>query len=269
MQGQSLLRIARTNPDADQPAYARSDFPQQAFGWSSLESWRAGKYLYIRAPKPELYDLSSDPGATRNLAQTSKAIVATLASQLEAFDSHFNNKSSKPEAAGLSSSEAQKLASLGYVGLQKSSSNASPAVNGTDPKDSIALANEVLKALLNLSDGKPERAVPALQQVLAGQANMYLAQYGLGVALAHQQQYAQAVEHLHKAIELQPDSGWAHYEMGASLLKTGDFKTAAVHLELASARLPKFREVHLLLAQSYEQLGKSKEAQLERNKASQ
>ncbi len=249
MQGQSLLRIARTNPDADQAAYARSDFPQQAFGWSPLESWRAGKYLYIRAPKPELYDVSVDPQAAKNLAQTSKAILATMATQLEAFDSHFGNRASQPEASGLSSSEAQKLAC-------------------TDPKDSIALANEVLKAMLNISEGKPERAVPALQHVLAGQTNMYLAQYGLGVALAHQQQYAQAVEHLHKAIELQPDSGWAHYEMGASLLKTGDFKTAAVHLELASARLSKFREVHLLLAQSYEQLGKSKEAQLERNKVS-
>jgi len=269
MQGQSLLRIARTNPDADQAAYARSDFPQQAFGWSPLESWRAGKYLYIRAPKPELYDVSVDPQAAKNLAQTSKAILATMATQLEAFDSHFGNRASQPEASGLSSSEAQKLASLGYVGLQRSSSNVNPAVNGTDPKDTIARANEVLKALLNLSEGKPERAVPALQQVLVGQTDMYLAQYGLGIALAHQQQYAQAVEHLHKAIELQPDSGWAHYEMGASLLKTGDFKTAAVHLELASARLPKFREVHLILAQSYEHLGKSKEAQVERKKASQ
>src|SRR5437667_5849258 len=114
--------------------------------------------------------------------------------------------------------------------MKRSSSNVNPAVNGTDPQDNIARANEVLKAMLNISDGKPERAVPALQQVLAGQANMYLAQYGLGVALAQQRQYAKAVEHLHKAIELQPDSGWAHYEMGASLLKTGDFKTAAVHL---------------------------------------
>src|SRR5207244_13588493 len=108
---------------ADQPAYAGSHFPQQAFGWSSLESWRAGKYLYIRAPKPELYDVTSDPQATKNLAQTSKAIVATLASQLEAFDSHFGNRGSQPEAAGLSSSEAQKLASLGYGGLQRFSSN--------------------------------------------------------------------------------------------------------------------------------------------------
>ena len=49
MQGQSLLRIARTN--ADQPVYSISTFPQQAFGWSALESWRAGKYLYIKAPE--------------------------------------------------------------------------------------------------------------------------------------------------------------------------------------------------------------------------
>ena len=47
MQGQSLLRIARTN--ADQPVYSISNFPQQAFGWSALESWRAGKYLYIKS----------------------------------------------------------------------------------------------------------------------------------------------------------------------------------------------------------------------------
>ena len=43
MQGQSLLRIAKTN--SDQPIYSSSDFPQRAFGWSTLESWRAGKYL--------------------------------------------------------------------------------------------------------------------------------------------------------------------------------------------------------------------------------
>ena len=114
MQGESLLRIARTN--ADQPVYSISNFSQQAFGWSSLESWRAGKYLYIKAPKPELYDLSADPRATRNLVQTSKATLETMASQLDAFDRRFNvaNASGRSE---LTSSEMQKLASLGYVGL--------------------------------------------------------------------------------------------------------------------------------------------------------
>ena len=54
MQGQSLLRIAKSNPTADQAVYSRSDFPQRGFGWSPLQSWRASKYLYVRAPKPEV-----------------------------------------------------------------------------------------------------------------------------------------------------------------------------------------------------------------------
>ena len=269
MQGQSLLRIARTNSLADQPAYARSDFPQQGFGSSALESWRAGKYLYVRAPRPELYDLSADPNASRNLAQSSKATLETMAAQLTAFDNRFAKEAGKGADTGLTASEMQKLASLGYVGLQKSGAGVNPATEGTDPKDAIATTNKTLSALLALEDGKPDKAIPAFRQVLATQANSYLAQYGLGAALGQQQQYSQAIEHLHKAIELQPDSPFAHYEMGLSLLKTGDFKTAALHLEIAARRLPEFAALHSALAQAYERLGRSEDAKRERTRASQ
>ncbi|PYX28621.1 MAG: hypothetical protein DMG77_15410 [Acidobacteria bacterium] len=267
MQGQSLLRIAKTNPDADQPVYAGSDFSQQAFGWSGLESWRAGKYLYIRAPKPELYDLAADPAASRNLAQNSKATVETMASQLEAFRNHFGRQNSKSTGNGLTSNEMQKLASLGYVGLQKSSPRATSVATGVDPKDNISIANQVLDAFAKLAAANAEAAAPVFQQALTAEPKAYLAQYGLGVALAQQKLYPQAIEQLHKAIELQPTSVWAHYEMGATLAKTGDFKTAAVHLELVCDRMPRFRQAHLLLAQSYEHLGQSKRAQIAREKA--
>ena len=263
MQGQSLLRISKTN--ADQPVYAVSDFPQRAFGWSPLESWRAGKYLYIKAPRPELYDLSADPGATRNLAQSSKATLETIAGQLDAFDRRFSG----PGASGgpdLTSSEMQKLASLGYVGLQKSAGPSS-AATGVDPKDGIAGANKVLSALALLDEGKPDKAVAMLQPVLAAASRMYLAQFVMGAALARQQQYPKAIEYLRHAIELQPDSTWAHYEMGASLLETGDYKTAVIHLEIASSRLPEFAGVHALLAQAYDHLGRAEEAKRERSQS--
>ena len=263
MQGQSLLRISKAN--ADQPVYAVSDFPQRAFGWSPLESWRAGKYLYIKAPRPELYDLSADPGATRNLAQTSKATLETIAGQLDAFDRRFSGTgaSGGPE---LTSSEMQKLASLGYVGLQKSAGPSS-AATGVDPKDGIAGANKVLSALALLDEGKPDKAVAMLQPVLAAASRMYLAQFVMGAALARQQQYPKAIEYLRHAIELQPDSTWAHYEMGASLLETGDYKTAVIHLEIASSRLPEFAGVHALLAQAYDHLGRAEEAKRERSQS--
>lgn len=265
MQGQSLLRIAKSS-GADQPVYSRSDLSQRAFGWSALESWRVGKYLYVRAPKPELYDMTADPGATRDLAQSSKATLDTMAAQLESFDRRFSGEAGKPSGAQLSSSEMQKLASLGYVGLQKSS-GASTAATGTDPKDKIATANKTLEAARALEQGKVDRAVATLTPLVSAEPGLYLAEYTLGTALAQKGQHAEAVKHLHKAIELQPDSAWAHYLMGLSLLKTGDFKTAAVHLEIAAGRLPGFAAARLSLAEAYDHLGRAEEAKRERGKA--
>src|SRR6267378_3189679 len=272
MQGQSLLRIAKASSSGggggDQPVYSRSDLPQRGFGWSPLESWRAGKYLYIRAPKPELYDLIADPGAAHNLSQSSKATLDTMAAQLDGFDRHFSIEAGKASAE-LSSSEMQKLASLGYIGLQKSSGIVA-SVAGTDPKDKIATANKVLEATRALDRSTPDlviaRAIAALESVISADPNLYLAQYTLGVALARKAQYAEAVKHLHKAIELQPDSAWAHYEIGAALVKAGDFRTAIVHLEIATGRLPAFAPAHISLAKAYEHLGRTEDAKRERSK---
>jgi arylsulfatase A-like enzyme len=266
MQGQSLLRIAKSSGSADQPIYSRSDLPQRGFGWSPLESWRAGKYLYIRAPKPELYDLTSDPGATHNLAQSSKATLDTMAGQLESFDRRFNGEGGKASNAALSSSEMQKLASLGYVGLQKSAGPSATAT-GIDPKDKIATANKVAEAALALEQGKADQTVGALTPLASAEPNLFLVEYMLGTALAQKGQHTEAVKHLHKAIEFQPDSAWAHYWMGASLLKTGDFKTAAVHLEIAAGRLLGFGDVHARLAEAYVHLGRPDDAKKERGKA--
>jgi choline-sulfatase len=267
MQGQSLMRVAEASSQNDQPAYSRSELPQQGFGCSVLESWRAGKYLYIRAPKPELYDLSVDSNATRNLAQSSKATLETMASQLQALDNRLGNEPGKSAGSGLTSSELQKLASLGYVGLQKGGAGVNAATGGTDPKEVIAAINKTLAALLELDDGKQEKAIPLIRQVLAVQPAFYLAQYGMGFALVQQGQYAEAIGYLHKAIELQPDSAFAHYAMGLSLMKTGDFKASAIHLEIASGRLPAFSAVHSLLADVYEHLGRSQDGTRERARA--
>jgi arylsulfatase A-like enzyme/Tfp pilus assembly protein PilF len=271
LQGQSLLRIAKAGGGSggDQPVYSRSDLTQRGFGWSPLESWRASKYLYIRAPKPELYDLSADSGAAHNLAQSSKATLDTMAAQLDNFTRNYDRRISGEagkSSAELSSSEMQKLASLGYIGLTKSSGSAA-SVTGTDPKDKIATANKVIEAASARDQSKPDLVIAALEPVVSADPNLYLAQYTLGAALARKGQYAEAAKHLHKAIELQPDSVWAHYEMGATLLKTGDFETAIVHLEIATGRLPAFVPAHLSLAEAYEHMGRTEDAKRERERA--
>jgi predicted Zn-dependent protease len=191
-----------------------------------------------------------------------------MASQLHVFEGHLVNDAGKSTRSGLTSSQMQKLASLGYVGLQKGDASVSAAAEGTDPKAVISDINKTLAAMLDLEDGKPEKTISTLRRVTSTQPMMYLAQYGMGLALLQQQQYTDAIGHLHKAIELQPDSAWAHYGMGVALMKTGDFKTSAVHLEIASERLPGFSNVHSALAEVYEHVGRQAEAALERAKLS-
>ncbi|HSZ02542.1 MAG TPA: tetratricopeptide repeat protein [Terriglobales bacterium] len=192
-----------------------------------------------------------------------------MASQLQGLDNRLGNEPGKSAGSELTSSEMQKLASLGYVGLQKGGAGVNAATGGTDPKELIAVINKTLAALLELDDGKPDKAMPLLREVLAGRPTIYLAQYGMGFAMVQQGQYAEAIGYLHKAIELQPDSAFAHYMMGLSLMKTGDFKASAIHLEIASGRLPAFSAAHSMLADVYEHLGRSQDSAREQTRAAQ
>lgn len=266
MQGQSLLRAMR-QPGLGEAVYSASSFSQQAFGWSRLEAWRTGKYLYIRAPQPELYNLESDPQAAHNLAGGSQATAGTMAGQLVAFDGRMAGKAGG--SAQLSSSELQKLASLGYVGLQKTVSPSETAVSGTDPKDQIALANKVEQALRQVEEGKPQAARAALQPVLKSHADLFLAQFAAGLAEMQERQYKAAVPYLRKAIELQPQAAWAYYEMGEALARSGDWKGAATHLEIAVARLPEMVAAHATLAEAYTHMGRASDARKEQERARQ
>ncbi|MGE5813555.1 MAG: sulfatase, partial [Acidobacteriota bacterium] len=60
-----LLAGARREMDLE--AYAEALYPLHHFGWSDLRALREGRYKVIAAPRPELYDLESDPKETRNL----------------------------------------------------------------------------------------------------------------------------------------------------------------------------------------------------------
>src|ERR1700694_5235079 len=86
-QGDSLVPLMKSSQKlaADLPAYAETDYPHRAFGWSSIRSMRTGKYLFVRAPRRELYDQTRDQDAEHHLAATSPAVTSTLQAQLDQF----------------------------------------------------------------------------------------------------------------------------------------------------------------------------------------
>jgi choline-sulfatase len=230
MQGESLTRAR-----ADRPAYAETEYPRRAFGWSPLTAWRADRFLYIRAPKPELYDLVADPGATRNLAVDRARVVDGLQKELDEFVRRtVSGTSGTPVAPGARDPDlARRLAALGYV-----SGSAAPLATGVDPKDRIDLANALHTATMAVDDGAFQKAIPLLEKVTASEPNVKLAQLQLGVSRAHQKQYARAVAPLKRAVTLDPEDMFAHYELGVALFETGDLKTAAGHFEIVASRMP-------------------------------
>ena len=57
-------------------AYSETLLPQLDFGWAPLHAVRTADELYVRAPRPELYWLASDPGQLEDLRKAFQLIGA-------------------------------------------------------------------------------------------------------------------------------------------------------------------------------------------------
>jgi arylsulfatase A-like enzyme/Tfp pilus assembly protein PilF len=274
VQGESLLGLMSQEQRAGAPstpaqgrsapheraAYSETDYPQRAFGWSSLRALRSGKYLFVAAPRPELYDQAADAGEEHDLASANGAVAGTLAAQLEKF--RQQTRGSLPASSSSLSPEQQaKLRALGYVAGDNHKEDAK--TTGADPKDKIEIADLMAEASLLVEEDQYQQAIPMFQRVIAKDASVWSAYSALGSAWTALENTAQAVVALRKAVELRPTSVTAHYDLGLALFQTGDLKAAAVEFETAVAGSPESADMRYSLASAYVRLDRFAEAKKE------
>src|SRR6185503_17340970 len=65
MQGADLTPLAR-GQHLGLIAHSESWYPRYHYGWSELRAIQDGRFKLIRAPRPELYDLATDPREERD-----------------------------------------------------------------------------------------------------------------------------------------------------------------------------------------------------------
>ena len=256
MQGESLVPLVASSSarpggrrgEHDRPAYAETEYPRRAFGWAPLASWRADRFLFVRAPKRELYDQVADAGASQNVAATRARVADAMDREMEQFIVHVAGAGESSDKSTVDPDTAAKLAALGYV---SGSGSAAPPPTGVDPKDKVAIANALHDAVVAVEDAAFDKAIPLLERVTASEPNIPIAQLQLGVARAHQRQYARAIAPLRKAIALQPETMMAHYELGVALYETGDLPGAAGQLEIVAAKMPKWADARYSLGSVY------------------
>ncbi len=225
-QGRSLLTALSGGRTRPRPLYAESFLPRLQFGWGALESVRWGEHKLIDAPRPELYDLESDPGETRNLFSAQRALGNQLRETLRQIKSRFSSQSADSARNSVDPETAQRLAALGYVALA-APTTAVEGSSGVDPKDRIE-AFEEYQAVLPMVKNRSS-AQSALERI-SGLRSRFPDLRGLYEleALAHQSagDLRRGVVAYRKALEENPDNHLARANLGQLQLQLQEFEAA-------------------------------------------
>jgi hypothetical protein len=103
----------RTGP-GEREVYAESLYPRH-LGWSPLFALRSGRYKLIDAPRPELYDLESDPFEQRNVYAERRGVAAAMTDRITAIRTSADAASAPRGVESSSPERRRRLASLGYA----------------------------------------------------------------------------------------------------------------------------------------------------------
>jgi arylsulfatase A-like enzyme/Tfp pilus assembly protein PilF len=202
--GQSLVPLmAGTVHDAGLEAYSESMHPRYHFGWSDLRSLTSGRFKYIDAPRPELYDLARDPQEKENLYDARRAVADRMAAVLRSRSSSAAD-AAKP-AVDVDPDARARLAALGYVGTF---AGATPRDRATaaDPKDKIDLFNAITQAREEL-EKKPDSsaALEVLERVVQQDPQVIDAWLSMGNVQSRRRDFTGAIESFRRALALKPD----------------------------------------------------------------
>jgi len=260
IQGSGLLSLmsGKTTTSSTSAAYCESYYPNE-FGWSPLRALRSGRFKYIDAPKPELYDLVADPEETHNLYQTKQATAHELKSQFESLVARVTPKGSS-QRAPVSPTDLEMLASLGYVGTSSPLSTGTPGEPAPDPKDELATFKALFSATQLASQGKCASAIPILARLTQEQPKLLLGQLTLAKCQLFTGQYQAAESALNSALRLHPEHVEATFYKGVCQFQEGRLKESLSSLQSVAKLLPDEPYIHFYLGSIYEKQGATEQA---------
>jgi arylsulfatase A-like enzyme/Tfp pilus assembly protein PilF len=260
LDGESLRPYFGGTEDLSRTAFGETDYPLR-FGWAPLRSVRAEGFKFIAAPRPELYDLRTDPGELKNNYQPSDASVQKFRAMLAELSA--KTPPPQPSAGAVSQGASPELKALGYLGRADAAGSTvvrEPSLL-PDPKDKIEEQNLLHKAMMASEDDRPGEARSALEKVLQLDPKSPTALRQLGELELQAGDYAKAAEHLKRAREVRPEDATAAFDEGQALEKIGDLAGARDALEASLKLTPGQFPARLLLGQVYLDLKDPKAAE--------
>jgi tetratricopeptide (TPR) repeat protein len=205
---------------------------------------RVGRYNYIEAPKPELYDLAADPGETSNLYAVEHSQVLPLEERLGALRIRYRNQHPL-EPSALDPETAARLSSLGYVSGRSGSQGSSD--RGPDPKELITDFEDFGRAILLASSGRLGESNSVLEHLLAQRPDLPDVRTSLGLNDQRLRRYDQAAREFQQVLKADPLNVKAHLDLGLSLFEMRKLDEAAREFQAALAMAPYYTRAEDML----------------------
>jgi len=244
-QGRGLLEMMHSRSSKiPRDVYSESLYPHKHFGCSSLQSLRIGRYKYIEAPKPELYDLAADPGETSNLYALRHSQVLPMKERLAALRTGYWTQH-PPGQSALDPETAARLSSLGYVAGSSGSSESSD--RDPDPKELIADFEDFGRAILLASSGRLDESNALLECLLAQRPELLDVRTNLGLNDQRLRRHEQAAREFQQVLKVDPLNVKAHFDLGLSLFEMRKLDEAAREFQAALALAPYYTRAEDML----------------------
>jgi arylsulfatase A-like enzyme/Flp pilus assembly protein TadD len=260
VEGASLVPLFSGKDAGTAVSYAETLYPKINLGWTELRAMRTNQWKYIRAPRPELYDLSRDPMESRNVLAEHPSEVRMLEARLDAA-SH-SPKSEKVETTPMDERTLEQLKSLGYTsGFTSRSYDLNG--QGADPKDRVNILKLMDAAEQPQSGLSAARRIELLQQALRLDASNPLLYYTLGAKLEKSGRYDEALKLYRAALEKGIDKGHGrlHSRLGDLLVHAGKKAEAIPEYEQSVRMNPSDTSTQANLAAAYLEQGRLADAE--------
>jgi choline-sulfatase len=259
LQGRGMLGLMLgMQRDWPRLAYTETFYPTQ-FGWSPLTAVRRTDVKFIRAPRPELYDLREDPNEQTNRVEHQSALANALRASLSQMESAYSNRDpSRTASLHLSAVDVENLRSLGYVGMADGSGAGKEISPGAaDPKDKLAVYEMISAGSQDLAAGRYLEALPILQRVIQIEPGMRLARSMLGRCYFQLQQFEPSKRAFQEILKQQPQNSDAQFYVAACDYRLKNWTAAEIGLKKVLERDRDFASAHLYLGFLYQARGET------------
>ena len=234
VQGRNLLPLLKEDSkEGPRSLYAETFLPRLHFNWSELRGAETENYHFIDAPKPELYDLTRDPGEINNLYAQKKAVAEEMRAKLTTLVQQYSNGQELAQKTGLDPALMERLKSLGYAGFSGGSTPTITDRNLPDPKDRVQVYELISDAIADSQHGDYLASTDKLNAALKTEPNSVPVHYLLGLNYYRTREFSKSVEQLQRVLELSPDYSLAVFQLGLAYARLGDLDHAIVTLKHA------------------------------------